>query len=472
MFSKKATNSVERAPLGQFFKLALTLAIPIALQNLLTSCAALIDTAMVVSLGNTATSAIGVAGRFPFFINVACFGLCSGSATMISQYWGARDREGIHRTFGLLTIIAMAFSLIMGVLLFAIPQQLMNIFIDDPAVIELGAQYLRIFSIGAILTVFNQFAGAALRATEQVTLPLVSSVFGVIVNTFMNYCLIHGNFGFPHLELRGAAIATVLGLAVQTVIILAYILFSNNALRASFKAYTSWHGGFMRRYAKIVSPALANEVLWSLGTNIYIMVLARQGNDYYSGYTVFETVQQLFFVFFAGICHACSIIVGKTVGEGRHSLAKIYAKRFLIMTPLMGIFFGIIVILTRYPILGLMEIETALAKETAAQYLVVYAIWLGLRMIPYTGICGIFRAGGDTATGCIIELCSMYLFSIPAVILLGTFTDIPFVLLVLCMYVCEDFPKGIMCVRHLMRGKWIKQITQTPAESTADELGQ
>ena len=205
MFSKKATNSVERAPLGQFFKLALTLAIPIALQNLLTSCAALIDTAMVVSLGNTATSAIGVAGRFPFFINVACFGLCSGSATMISQYWGARDREGIHRTFGLLTIIAMAFSLIMGVLLFAIPQQLMNIFIDDPAVIELGAQYLRIFSIGAILTVFNQFAGAALRATEQVTLPLVSSVFGVIVNTFMNYCLIHGNFGFPRLESLPAA---------------------------------------------------------------------------------------------------------------------------------------------------------------------------------------------------------------------------------------------------------------------------
>ena len=468
MFSKNTSCASERAPLGPFFKLTLMLAVPIALQNLLTSCAALVDTAMVVSLGNTAVSAIGVAGRFPFFINVACFGLCSGSATMISQYWGARDRDGIHRTFGLLTVIAMVFAAIMSFCLFSFPQQLMKIFIDDPAVIELGAQYLRIFSIGTILTVFNQFAAAALRATEQVTLPLISSVFSVIVNTFMNYCLIYGHFGFPRLELRGAAIATVLGLAVQTVILLGYILFSKNALRASFKSYVSWRQGFVPRYAKIVSPALLNEILWSLGTNIYIMVLARQGNDYYSGYTVFETVQQLFFVFFAGICHACSIIVGKTVGEGRHSLAKIYAKRFLIMTPLMGVFFGIIVILTRYPILGMMEIETALAKETAAQCLVIYAVWLGLRMIPYTSICGVFRAGGDTVTGCIYELCSMYIFSIPVVIVLGLFTEIPFVPLVFCMYCCEDLPKGILCIRHLLRGKWIKQITKASVKSSLE----
>ncbi len=424
--------------------MALTLAIPIALQNLLTSCASLIDTSMVVPLGNVSITAIGVAGRLPFFINLFCFGLCSGSATMISQYWGARDRGGIHRTFGLLTSIAFVFSLIFSALLFFYPTQLMRIFNDDPAVIALGAEYLRIFSFGTLLTIFNQVIGAALRATEQVAVPLLSSVLSVLVNTFMNYCLIHGNFGFPAMQLRGAAIATVIGIAAQSLVLFAYVLFFKNALRAPLRAYRFWDTAFMRRYGKIVSPALINEVLWSLGTNIYIMVLARQGNDYYSGYTIFEIIQQLFFVFFAGICHACSIIVGKTVGEGRHSLAKTYAKRFLIMTPLMGIFFGIIVILTRYPILGLLEIETALAKETAAQCLLVYALWLGFRMIPYTGICGIFRAGGDTATGCIIELCSMYLFSIPAVILLGTLTDIPFVPLVLCMYVCEDFPKGIM----------------------------
>ena len=90
-------------------------------------------------------------------------------------------------------------------------------------------------------------------------------------------------------------------------------------------------------------------------------------------------------------------------------------------------------------------------------------------MIPYTGICGIFRAGGDTLTGCIFELGCMYLFSIPAVVLLGIFTDIPFVLLVLCMYVCEDLTKGILCVRHFLSGKWIKQITMHAPKEPAQE---
>ena len=459
----------ERPPFRPFIKMALTLAIPIALQNLLTSCASLIDTAMVVGLGNTATSAIGVAGRIPFFLNLACFGLCSGSATMISQYWGARDRASIHRTFGMLLSLGAVLAVIISAALFFIPELLMRIFTDDEQVILLGAQYLKIFSIGAFLTVFNQIAAASLRATEQVLLPLISSIFSVLVNTFMNYCLIGGHFGFPALGLRGASIATVLGLAMQTLILLCYILFFNNALRASIKAYCSWDGAFLKRYARIVSPALANEVLWSIGTNIYIMVLARQGNDYYSGFTVYETVQQLFFVFFAGMCHACSIIVGKSVGQGEHAIAKCYAKRFLIMTPLMGVFFGILIILTRYPILGLLEIETELARQTAAQCLLVYALWLGCRMIPYTGICGIFRAGGDTLTGCIFELGCMYLFSIPAVVLLGIFTDIPFVLLVLCMYVCEDLTKGILCVRHFLSGKWIKQITMHAPKEPAQE---
>ena len=83
-----------------FYRAAFMLAIPIALQNLLTSSAALIDTAMVISLGNAALTSIGTAGRWMFLFNVVCFGFCSGGATLISQYWGAGERENIRKTFG------------------------------------------------------------------------------------------------------------------------------------------------------------------------------------------------------------------------------------------------------------------------------------------------------------------------------------------------------------------------------------
>ena len=67
-----------------FLRTALALAIPVALQNLLTSCATLIDTAMVVGLGNAQTSAMGVAARFTFLLNVVCFGFGSGCAALLS----------------------------------------------------------------------------------------------------------------------------------------------------------------------------------------------------------------------------------------------------------------------------------------------------------------------------------------------------------------------------------------------------
>ena len=111
---------------------------------------------------------------------------------------------------------------------------------------------------------------------------------------------------------------------------------------------------------------------------------------------------------------------------------------------------------------------SAKSATVCVSLLATYAVWLGLRMIPYTSICGVFRAGGDTVTGCIYELCSMYIFSIPVVIVLGLFTEIPFVPLVLCMYCCEDLPKGILCIRHLLRGKWIKQITKASVKSSLE----
>ena len=70
----------------QFWKGAVALALPIALQNLLISCAALIDTAMITPLGDAELAAVGVAGRFAFLLNVLAFGFCSGASALISQF--------------------------------------------------------------------------------------------------------------------------------------------------------------------------------------------------------------------------------------------------------------------------------------------------------------------------------------------------------------------------------------------------
>ncbi len=452
-----------------FLRMTLTLAIPVALQNLLTSCATLIDTAMVVGLGNAATSAMGVAARFSFLLNLVCFGLASGSAALIAQFWGARDLKSLRRCTGFATTCAMLFGMIYMVLLATIPAPLMRIFTDDPLTVELGVQYLRIFSIAVPFLAFSQIMCTALRSVECVIIPLISSAASVLLNTFLNYCFIFGNFGFPALGLRGAAIGTAAGCILQALIVLLSVLLVNTPYRGRISEFFSFSSDFVRRFFVTAAPALLNETLWGVGTNIYVMVLARQGVENYSGYTVYENIQQILFVFFVGICSACSVMVGKKVGQGNHTGAYADALKFTVLTPVMGVVLGGLLILLRDPILSLFPIETELARSVASACLFFYGIWISFRMIPYTLICGIFRAGGDTKTGCFLDIFGMYCIGIPAVLIVGlVIKPADFVILVATMFIAEDAVKSLLCIRHFRSKKWIKQLTSQNLSSCCE----
>ncbi len=454
-----------RALNNNFYKTALLLALPIALQNLLVSCAALIDTSMVMTLGNVYTSAIGVAGRFAFLLNVVAFGFCSGEATLISQFWGAREHSNIKRAYGIALVSGVTVSLFFSLAFYLFPSSLMKIFSDDALVISAGAVYLKYYAFSCVFVMFSQISCAALRATEQVSVPLISSFISVVVNTFLNYCLIGGNLGFPRLEMKGAAIATAIGAFVQALVVLLFIIFSKNALRGKLREFFSLSRPFVSKFARVASPVLFNETVWAVGTNIYAMVITRQGTDNHAAYTVYDTFQQLFFVFFVGLCNAGAIMVGKQIGEGDKKGAFSCAKRFLILTPTVGVIVGALMLALRAPILNLLPVEKPETRILAASILVAYSFWLPIKMVPYTAICGLFRAGGDTKTGCIFDIISLYLFGIPTVIILGFFTNISFPLLILFMYIAEDVPKMAMCIPHFLKKKWIIDLSDKNASA-------
>ena len=212
-------------------------------------------------------------------------------------------------------------------------------------------------------------------------------------------------------------------------------------------------------------PVLINESMWGIGTNVYAMVIGRQGVENHAGYTLYENIQQLFFVFFVGICGACAIMVGKSIGAGDHKLGYLTAKRFAIMTPLIGVVLGIVLFFTADPLLSLFDVETEAARNAALDCLRFYGLWLFVRMIPYTLICGIFRAGGDTLIGWVLDMIGLYACGIPAVLITG-FLIRPerFVVIIAVMFISEDLIKSILGMKHFFSKKWIKQITDTKGD--------
>ena len=95
-----------------FWATALRLALPVAVQNLLISSFALVDTLMVGQLGDVPLSAIGMATQWAWFLNICQFGFCSGATLFYAQYWGVRDVKGIHRVYGTAMTAVMLLSAI------------------------------------------------------------------------------------------------------------------------------------------------------------------------------------------------------------------------------------------------------------------------------------------------------------------------------------------------------------------------
>lgn len=442
-----------------FFRNMARLALPIAAQQLLVSCAQLIDTAMVTGLGNVAVSAVGVSSRWIFLMNLFYFGISSGSASLISQFWGAKEKDNIRKSYGVALIFGFSVAVCFCLAMFFIPGYLAKVFTDEAPVIEESIKYMRIVAFMGIFSAFNQVTCTVLRATEKVNTPLVTSIIAVCINTSLNYILINGKLGFPVMGIKGAAIATLISTAVQAIILFISIRTAKQVFKAPLRTYFSFDMAFVKRFSVVALPVVFNEGIWAIGTNIYSMVFARQGSEAYAGYTIFSSIEQIAFVFFVGICHACSIMTGKTIGEGKESEAYKLAKKFVIMTPIIGILTGSLLATFRNPLLSLLDIETQGAFDLASALIVVYCLWLPIRNIPYTLIVGTFRAGGDTKIGIVYDCLSLYLAGIPVVCYLGLVAKVDFIYLIAAMYICEDLPKTILSLIRFKSKKWIRNLT-------------
>ncbi len=275
----------------------LAIAIPIGLQQLLISCMHIVDTAFVVQLGNAATTGIGVVSRIMFMYNVIVYGFGSAMMVVVSQFWGVNDKKTIHNAFGLGMINVMVMSIIFTLIALIFPQQMIMIFTNEPSTIAEGAKYLRIAAIAFIPHTISMMYAYLLRATESVLLPVVTSIIGVLVNTFLNYTLIFGHFGFRAMGIEGAAAATVISAVLQCIMLVSVCVITKNIAYANIKELVPKSKEFVKKFYTIASPVILNEAVWAIGVNVYIMVLARQGVENYAAYTIFTTIEQLAFTF-------------------------------------------------------------------------------------------------------------------------------------------------------------------------------
>ncbi|MBQ8474064.1 MAG: MATE family efflux transporter [Clostridia bacterium] len=447
----------------QFWRVALSLAVPIALQNLLSASFSLVDTFMVGKLGGDYLAAMGMAGQWSWLLSIFSFGLVSGTSLFIAQYWGIKDIKSINRTTGIAVSSTVIIALIFTVVGITAPETIMKVFSRTPEIVEYGSTYLRIAAYSYPAVALTLILSAVLRSTEKVKLPVVISLITALSNAILNYCLIFGVMGFPEMGIAGAAVATCISSWAGTIVLIFISICQKNILIAPLRALFGFNWHHIVQYYRRALPIILNEAAWGLGTVAINAIFSNMGDDYYTGVTIYRTFENIFYVFIIGYCSACSVMIGKSIGSGKIKRAKEDAWRFTATMPVICILTGTIVVLCRGQLVSLFTSGadyTAAAVSAALSCLLVYGCEMPIRNIPYLMIVGIFRPGGNSKLALILDLVCLWALAIPFSIFFAFVLKLPFVTVFIFMFLTEDVPKAIMCLICFIRDKWISPVTE------------
>lgn len=445
-----------------FWKTALTLAIPVALQNMLTSSFTLADTLLVSQLGDVALSSVGMVGQWGWLMTMILFGFASGTTVFVSQFWGIKDIKRIRKTCGIALVSVLAVSGAFIAISLIAPKLVLRMFNSDPQIIAEGTKYLSVVAYSYAAVAITNILSAVLRSVEKVRLPMYVSGFTTVLNIFLDYCMIFGKLGFPEMGIKGAALATAISAWAGVALIIIISALQKNILIAPFREIFSFSWEQVKEFYKKSIPVVFNEGMWGLGTFAYNLIFANMGYEYFASITILRSFENIAFVFFIGLCSACSVMVGKSVGKGKIERGIEDSKRFAILVPVTAVFLGILILIFRRQLIGIFNMGNNISEltlNTAMIIMAIYAVEMPIRNIPYIQVVGIFRSGGDTVTGVKYDLMTLWLLSLPAVLIAVYIIKVPFVVAFAVMYIFEDYLKTYLCLKHYRSLRWLKPVT-------------
>ena len=446
-----------------FLSTLFTIAVPIILQNFLSSFVNMLDTIMVGQLGSVDIAAVGLGNQIFFIMNITMFGIVSGGSIFMTQFWGKKDLNGVHRTMGI-TITASA---VISVLFFCAatfaPEFCLRIYSKDNVVIEHGAAYLRAVAPSYIFTGLGFSISHALRSTERVKLPMVSTAISVIVNGIFNYILIFGiRTGsvelIPAMGVIGAAFATTIARIVEFMILLIVPYKKGYEIAVPPRRYFSKHEvGFIPRYIKICVPVLLSEAMWAIGISLQSSIYAHAGTKIIAAFNITSTISNLVWTFFIGCGNAAAIILGKKIGEEKIDEARHLSKRLTGFMAGAAAVLGLLLIPLAFMLKYFFKVEPEVIRM-AQVFLFITVILYPIYATNMNIIVGVCRSGGDTMYGLFLDNGFMWLLALPLGFCAINFWHLPFWGIFLCIHT-EDICKCVMGLLRLHSGKWLHDLT-------------
>lgn len=440
-----------------FYKQFFSLYWVLVLHNIIVLAVNLADNIMIGSYSEVSLSGVASVNQIQFVFQQIIMG-CGDALVMVgSQYWGQKRTGEIQK----ISSAAMLLGATTGLILFGaaalFPESLLHIFTPSDAIVIEGVKYIEIIKYTYILFAVTNILLATLRTVETVKIGFYISLCTLVINCTLNYLLIGGNFGAPEMGVRGAAIGTLTARAVETVVVLLYVLFKDNKLNINFSSYFTGDKKLFADYYKSAWSVVLVAAMFGVSTALQTVVLGHMTDSAIAANSVSTSLYQTLKVAMIGASAATAVIIGKTVGSGDMAKLKEYTKTAQVIFLCIGLVTSTLLFILRIPILQFYDLSPE-TKEMANAFILILCITGFGTAYEMPTLTGIVRGGGDAKFILKNDIISIWCIVLPLSFLAAFQWNWSPVAVVFCLNFDQLF-KCIPAFIKVNRYTWIKKLT-------------
>lgn len=439
-----------------FYKLILSIAVPVVLQNMITIGVNIMDTLMLGNYGEVQLSASSLANEFINIYHIMCMGMSMGAAVLTAQYYGAGNNPSLKKIVTIVLRMGLVIAAAFTVVTLLFPEELMRLYTPDEAVIEKGVLYFRISAVTYVLLGVSLILTNILRTVHQVRFPLVLSIVTFFVNVFFNWVFIYGRLGAPEMQIEGAALGTVIARLVECGSLVTYFFVFDKRIGYRIKDLFMKCGDHVRVYITYAIPVMVSDTLLALGNSAVSIIMGHIGASFVAANSIISQTVRLSTVFNQGLSSASSVITGNTLGKGERDKAYHQGVTFLCLSILIGLAAAVIILLIS-PLLVESFNITQETKDIAYQLMASVSVMMVFQTVQSVLTKGVLRGGGDTRFLMLADILFLWLVSIPLGYLCGLVWHLsPF--WIYAALKIDWVIKSVWCIFRLRSKKWIRVV--------------
>lgn len=435
----------------------MVIAIPVAIQTLISVGINLFDSITVGSIGEIEMTAVSQAGQLFFILSLTLAGTTGGANVLIAQYWGKKDRTSIQKVVSTTLKCMLAAVFVVMILAFFFPHQVMSLLSSEQQVRLIGAQYLKAVCISYLFYGISTVIGNLLRAVYTVNIAVIASVVSALVSLSLNYSLVFGLFGLPKCGVIGSAYANIIARFLECLILAVYFLGFEKKIRFRLSMLFQSDALIRRQFIKNVLPVIGNELVWVLGSSVVSVIAGHMALTFTSAYMIYNTLAQMSCALAQGCASAASVLVGMNIGNHQTQNLDPLIKDLKKIGFIVGMLAGL-TILILIPVMPLIYRLSDATYDLLIKIMIAGAVIEVFRCMGFVLNVGVLRGGGDAKFVFFNDVAYLWTLCIPLGALCGLVLSVE-PALVFILLRGDDVIKAFVGSFRIRQGRWIHDVT-------------